>query len=142
MSFESESEKNTHDEHHPDPQKKRGIEVAGAARARASRKTTTRSADSVHGTLPARNTAAEEPPRLLAVGARRQVARKMLVHEKKLQEITEPARRQPMPGHRNGQKQRQAPRRLQPAPRRDSRANTALYRAAPRPGWPPLPGPW
>ena len=62
---------------------------------------------------------AEEPPGLLPVGARRQVAREVLVHEEELEKIRQPPRREPVPGHRDGEKQRQPGRGMQPPPGRE-----------------------
>ncbi len=90
ISFESESEKKTHTNSDPYPQKQRGVELP-ARRAAAPAPRQARSAGSVQGSAAEQKHRAEKPPRLLAVRARRQVALQVLVHEEELQKIREPA---------------------------------------------------
>ena len=119
MSFESESEKNTQVNTTQIHRNKRGTELP--AEGCASRSASTRSAGTVHGTVPAKNTQPKNHHGSWRSAMGVKIAREMLADEKKLQKVVEPVCRKPVPGHGDRQEQRHPPLEVQLAPGRISR---------------------
>ncbi len=141
MSLESDSEKNTPMNTIQIQRNSSGSNAPGAARRRHP-DPNTRSAGSVHGTLPAKNTPAKNHHGFLPIGDGGQEPRHVLVHEEELQEIRQSPRGEPVPGHGDREKQRQAPLQVQPAPRPEvARISAVQNQARPR-EWPQRPDPW